>query len=170
MKKYTIGMLVSNQFGVLTRISGMFARRGFNIDSLVVGETEDSALSRMTITMSGEDSDRDQILKQLEKLHDVYVAEEMIPESIVSRELILIKVRCTPQTRSEILDAVSIFRTKIIDYTAESVCIEVTGETTKADAFIELMRSYGIIEMCRTGSVSLDRGAKCLDKNKNNNL
>lgn len=165
MKKYTIGILVSNQFGVLTRISGMFSRRGFNIDSLVVGVTEDPKLSRMTITMTGEDDDRDQIIKQLEKLHDVYVAKEMIPDSIVSRELILIKVKCSAQTRSEILDAVSIFRTKIIDYTADSLCIEVTGETTKAEAFIELMRSYGIIEMCRTGSVSLDRGAKCLNNN-----
>ncbi len=163
MKKYTIGILVSNQFGVLTRISGMFSRRGFNIDSLVVGVTEDPKLSRMTITMTGSDDDRNQIIKQLEKLHDVYVAKEMVPEEIVSRELILIKVKCTPQTRSEILDAVSIFRTKIIDYTAESLCIEVTGETTKADAFIELMKSYGIIEMCRTGSVSLNRGSKSLN-------
>lgn len=166
MKKYTIGMLVSNQFGVLTRISGMFSRRGFNIDSLVVGVTEDPKLSRMTITMTGEDSDRDQILKQLEKLHDVYVAEEMEAESIVSRELLLIKVACSANTRSEILDAVSIFRTKIIDYTADALCIEVTGETSKVEAFIELMKSYGIIEMCRTGSVSLNRGTKCLNINK----
>lgn len=165
MKKYTIGMLVSNQFGVLTRISGMFSRRGFNIDSLVVGVTEDPALSRMTITMTGEDADRDQIIKQLEKLHDVHVVQEMIPDAIVSRELILIKVACTPATRREILDAVSIFRTKIIDYTTDSLCIEVTGETGKAEAFIELMRGYGILEMCRTGSVSLDRGAKCLNNN-----
>lgn len=162
MKKYTIGMLVTNQFGVLTRISGMFSRRGFNIDSLVVGVTEDPALSRMTITMTGEDADRDQIIKQLEKLQEVHVVQEMIPDSIVSRELILIKVACSSQNRSEILDAVNIFRTKIIDYTAEALCIEVTGETTKVEAFIELMRGYGIIEMCRTGSVSLDRGARAL--------
>jgi len=163
MKKYTIGMLVSNQFGVLTRISSMFSRRGFNIDSLVVGVTENPSLSRMTITMTGEDADRDQILKQLEKLHDVHVAKEMIPESIVSRELILIKVACDPATRREILDAVNIFRTKIIDYTPDSLCIEVTGETGKAEAFIELMRGYGILEMCRTGSVSLDRGTVSLN-------
>ena len=165
MKKYTIGMLVSNQFGVLNRVAGMFSRRGFNIDSLVVGVTENPALSRMTITMSGEDPDRDQIIKQLEKLHDVYVVSEMTPETIVSRELILIKVACNAKNRSEILDAVNIFRTKIIDYTAESLCIEVTGETSKVEAFIELMRGYGIIEMCRTGSVSLDRGTKCLNNN-----
>lgn len=165
MKKYTIGMLVSNQFGVLNRVAGMFSRRGFNIDSLVVGVTENPEFSRMTITMSGEDYDRDQIIKQLEKLHDVCVVDEMKPESIVSRELLLIKVACTAQTRSEILDAVSIFRTKIIDYSSDALCIEVTGETSKVEAFIELMRNYGIIEMCRTGSVSLDRGAKCLNNN-----
>ena len=162
MKKYTIGMLVSNQFGVLTRISGMFARRGFNIDSLVVGVTEDPTRSRMTITMTGEDADRDQIIRQLEKLHDVYVVREMEPTSIVSRELIMIKVAATPQTRQEIIDAVNVFRNKIIDYTPQSLCIELTGEASKIEAFIELMKTYGIIEMCRTGQVALDRGLKSL--------
>ena len=162
MKKYTIGMLVSNQFGVLTRISGMFARRGFNIDSLVVGVTEDPARSRMTITMTGEDADRDQIIRQLEKLHDVYVVREMEPATIVSRELIMIKVATTSATRQEIIDAVNVFRNKIIDYTPESLCIELTGEASKIEAFIELMKNYGIIEMCRTGLVALDRGTKSL--------
>ena len=162
MKKYTIGMLVSNQFGVLTRISGMFARRGFNIDSLVVGVTEDPSRSRMTITMTGEDADRDQIIRQLEKLHDVYVVREMIPSAIVSRELIMIKVAANAQTRQEIIDAVNVFRNKIIDYTPQSLCIELTGEASKIEAFIELMKNYGIIEMCRTGQVALDRGLKSL--------
>ncbi|MBE6637674.1 MAG: acetolactate synthase small subunit [Ruminococcaceae bacterium] len=162
MKKYTIGMLVSNQFGVLTRISGMFGRRGFNIDSLVVGVTEDPARSRMTITVTGEDTDRDQIIKQLEKLQDVFVVREMIPEKIVSRELILIKVSANSETRQEIIDAVNVFRNKIIDYTPDSLCIEATGETSKIEAFLELMRRYGIIELCRTGLVSLDRGTKSL--------
>ena len=162
MKKYTIGMLVSNQFGVLTRISGMFGRRGFNIDSLVVGVTEDPARSRMTITVTGEDTDRDQIIKQLEKLQDVFVVREMIPEKIVSRELILIKVSANSETRQEIIDAVNVFRNKIIDYTPDSLCIEATGETSKIEAFLELMRRYGIIELCRTGLVSLDRGTQSL--------
>ena len=162
MKKYTIGMLVSNQFGVLTRISGMFARRGFNIDSLVVGVTEDPTRSRMTITMTGEDADRDQIIRQLEKLHDVYVVREMEPATIVSRELIMIKVAATSATRQEIIDAVNVFRNKIIDYTPESLCIELTGEASKIEAFVELMKNYGIIEMCRTGLVALDRGTKSL--------
>ena len=162
MKKYTIGMLVSNQFGVLTRISGMFARRGFNIDSLVVGVTEDPTRSRMTITMTGEDADRDQIIRQLEKLHDVHVVREMIPSTIVSRELIMIKVAANAQTRQEIIDAVNVFRNKIIDYTPQSLCIELTGEASKIEAFVELMKTYGIIEMCRTGQVALDRGLKSL--------
>ena len=162
MKKYTIGMLVSNQFGVLTRISGMFARRGFNIDSLVVGVTADPTRSRMTITMTGEDGDRDQIIRQLEKLHDVYVVREMEPATIVSRELIMIKVAATSATRQEIIDAVNVFRNKIIDYTPESLCIELTGEASKIEAFVELMKNYGIIEMCRTGLVALDRGTKSL--------
>ena len=160
MRKYTIGMLVVNQSGVLTRISGMFARRGFNIDSLEVGVTEDPTRSRMTITMTGEDYDRDQIVKQLEKLHDVLVVREMIPESIVSRELILLKVSASSANRQEIIDAVNIFRNKIIDFSPESLCIEATGETSKIEAFIELMKQYGILELCRTGTVSLDRGRK----------
>jgi acetolactate synthase-1/3 small subunit len=155
-------MLVSNQFGVLTRISGMFARRGFNIDSLVVGVTEDPTRSRMTITMTGEDADRDQIIRQLEKLHDVYVVREMEPATIVSRELIMIKVAANSTTRQEIIDAVNVFRNKIIDYTPESLCIELTGEASKIEAFVELMRNYGILEMCRTGQVALDRGVKSL--------
>ncbi len=158
MKKFIISMLVSNHFGVLTRISSMFGRRGFNIDSMVVGETEDKRYSRMNITMTGEDGDRDQIIKQLEKLHDVHVVKEMKPESIVSRELILIKVATNSETRREIMDAVNIFRNTIIDFTPTSLCILVTGESGKLDAFIELMKPYGILELCRTGTVSLDRG------------
>lgn len=166
MGKFIIGMLVLNQSGVLTRISGMFARRGFNIDSLVVGVTESDEISRMTITMNGDENDRDQIIKQLEKLHDVYEVKEMIPDEIVSRELILIKVAANSSNRQEIMDAVSVFRSKIIDFAPESLCIEMTGETGKLEAFIELMKPYGIIELCRTGIVSMDRGPKRL-KNKN---
>lgn len=164
MKKFIIGLIVHNQFGVLTRISSMFARRGFNIDSLVVGETQDKEFSRMTITMTGEDYDRDQIIKQLNKLHDVYEVKEMIPDEIVSRELIIIKVATTQENRQEIMDAANVFRNKIIDFTPDSLCIEITGEGKKVNAFIELMQAYGIIELCRTGLVSMDRGLKCLKK------
>lgn len=169
MKKFIIALLVNNESGVLTRISGMFARRGFNIDSLVVGVTEDEKISRMTITMTGEDADRDQIIKQLGKLHDVYEIMEMEPGKIVSREMILIKVSADSGNRQDIMDAANVFRNKIIDYAPDSVLIEATGESCKIDAFIELMKPYGIIELCRTGIVSMHRGAVCLKNNSNNN-
>lgn len=165
MKKFIIGLLVKNRFGVLTRISGMFARRGFNIDSLVVGETENPEFSRMTITMTGDDYARDQIIKQLSKLHDVREIDEMKSDEIVSRELLLIKVKADNESRHEIMDAVNVFRNKIIDYSPSVLCIEMTGETSKLDAFIELMKPYGIIELCRTGKVSLHRGATVLKVN-----
>lgn len=162
MKKYIIGMLVSNQSGVLTRISGMFGRRGFNINSLAVCETENPDFSRMTITMIGEDYDRDQSIKQLQKMHDVYEIKEMDPKNIVTRELALIKINANKKNRQEIMDAVNVFRSKIIDYTPNSMCIEMTGETDKIEAFIKLVKPYGIIELCRTGVVSLDRGTLSL--------
>lgn len=167
MRKFIIGMLVSNQFGVLTRVSGMFARRGFNIDSLTVGETEKSEFSRMTVTMTGDEYARDQMIKQLSKLHDVKEIREMDPDRSVSRELILLKVAANSSTRQEIMDAANVFRNKIIDYSPESVCLEMTGESNKLDAFIDLMRPYGIIEMCRTGMISMDRGLVTLrDRSK----
>lgn len=165
MNKYIISMLVSNQAGVLTRISGMFGRRGFNISSLAVCETENPEYSRMTITMLGEDADRDQSIKQLQKLHDVYEIKEMNPNEIVSRELALIKICTNKENRQDIMDAVNVFRSKIIDFTTESICVEMTGETDKIEAFIKLVEPFGIIELCRTGIVSLDRGSKSLKKN-----
>lgn len=162
MKKFIIGLLVANQFGVLSRVSGMFSRRGFNIDSLTVGVTEDPQFSRMTVTMTGEDGDRDQMLKQLRKLQDVKEIREMDPAHSVTRELIMIKVSANSSNRQDIMDAANVFRNKIIDYSPNAVCMEITGESSKLDAFIELMRPYGIIEMCRTGMVSLDRGTVSL--------
>ncbi len=165
MNKYIISMLVSNQAGVLTRISGMFGRRGFNISSLAVCETENPEFSRMTITMIGEDEDRDQSIKQLQKLHDVYEIKEMNPNEIISRELALIKIYTNKENRQDIMDAVNVFRSKIIDFTTESICVEMTGETDKIEAFIKLVEPFGIIELCRTGIVSLDRGSKSLKNN-----
>lgn len=162
MQKFIIGLLVRNRFGVLNRISGMFSRRGFNIDSLVVGETENPKYSRMTITMTGDEDLRDQIIKQLAKIHDVSEVVEMSNEAIVSRELMLIKVKTTNETRQEIMDAVNVFRNKIIDYSPSALSIEMTGESSKLDAFVELMENYGIIELCRTGKVSMHRGLKTL--------
>ena len=140
----------------------MFARRSFNIESLTVGVTETPGISRMTIVMNGDESAREQILSQLSKIHTVKEIKEMDPESSVNRELIIIKVKTTPETRSEILDAVSVFRNSIIDYHKDSVSIEVTGDGSKLNAFIELMSDYGILEICRTGLISVDRGATTL--------
>lgn len=166
MQKFIISMLVSNQFGVLTRISAMFGRRGFNIDSLTVGESENSEFSRMTVTMTGDDYSRDQIVKQLSKLHDVKKIKVMDPANVVSRELILVKVRATKETRQDIMDAVNVFRNKIIDYSPDVLVIEIAGEAGKIGAFIELMKPYGIIEISRTGLVSLDRGETNLKEQK----
>lgn len=163
MKKYMIGLLVNNKYGVLTRIASLIARRGYNIDTLTVGETVDPSISRMTIMITGNDHDRDQVIKQLRKLHDVHFVKEMVRGTSVCRELVLIKVATTKTNRQEIIDAVNVFRNKIIDYSTESMTIEVTGETTKLNAFIDLMKPYGILEMGRTGVVSLKRGDECLD-------
>ena len=162
MKKFIIGMLVSNKFGVLNRISGMFSRRGFNIDSLTVGVTENENFSRMTVTMTGDDYSRDQMIKQLSKIQEVKEIKEMNHDTSVIRELIILKVALTPETRQSVMDAVNVFRAKIIDFGAESICLEITGDTGKLDAFIELMKPYGIIEMCRTGAVAMERGKESL--------
>lgn len=162
MKQFMIAILVDNQFGVLSRISGMFSRRGFNIDSLTVGETENPEFSRMTITMSGDDYARDQIIKQLAKLQDVREIEEMEPDTTVSRELLLLKVKCEREDLQQIMNVVNVFRCSTIDFSPNSICIEVTGASSKLDALIDLMRPFGILEMCRTGAVALARGANCL--------
>jgi acetolactate synthase, small subunit len=140
----------------------MFARRGFNIDSLTVGETEHSELSRITVTMTGEEHTLNQIVKQLGKLHDVKKLEVLEDKNTVVRELLLIKVAVKPETRQEIMDAVNVFRCKIIDFAPESLCVEITGESSKIDAFVDYMKPFTIIEMCRTGVVALSRGSKTL--------
>ena len=161
MKKYTIGMLVSNQFGVLTRISGMFARRGFNIDALTVGETDIPEYSRITISMSGDEYVREQLINQLKKLY-VVKKVEVLDDEPIKRELMLIKVMNKAENRSDIMTAVDVFRASVIDYSTEAMCIEVTGSPSKIDAFIKLMQPFGILEMCRTGIVALDRGTTTL--------
>ena len=161
-KQYIIGVIVSNLSGVLSRVSGMFTRRGFNIDSLTVGETESSEFSRITIAFHGESEIKDRIIKQLDKLHDVKAVEVLDRHETVTRELLLIKVRNNPEIRQDIMTAVEIFRSKIVDYSPSSLTIELTGEVTKIDAFIELVKPYGIMEMCRTGIVAIERGENCL--------
>ncbi len=154
-----IAIYVENKYGVLTRVAGLFMRRGFNIDTLTVGETEDPNYSRITITMNGDSHARDQVMGQLKKLFNVKQVKLLADGSSVERELMLVKVRNSPETRSEIMAAAEIYRAKIIDYTTDSMCVEVTGEPTKLNAFIEVMKPLGIMEMCRTGVVALDRGS-----------
>jgi len=162
MHRFIIAILVSNTAGVLTRVSSMFTRRGFNIDSLTVGETESSEFSRITVTFRGDEATKEQIVKQLAKLYDVKEVEVLDRHETVSRELLLIKVKNTSETRQDILAAVDIFRSKIIDYSTDTLCCELTGESSKIQAFIELLKPFGIMEMCRTGIVALERGTNCL--------
>lgn len=162
MKQYVIGVIVSNVSGVLSRVSGMFTRRGFNIDSLTVGETESSSFSRITIAFHGDDEIKERIYQQLRKLHDVKEVEVLDRNESVIRELLLIKVRNKPDSRQDIMTAVEIFRSKIVDYSPTALTCELTGETSKIDAFIELLKPYGIMEMCRTGIVAVERGENCL--------
>ena len=160
--QYVIGVIVSNVSGVLSRVSGMFTRRGFNIDCLTVGETESSGFSRITVVFHGDSEIKERIVRQLQKLHDVKEVEVLDRHETVIRELLLIKIRNTPETRQDIMTAVEIFRSKIVDYSPTALICELTGETSKIDAFIELMKPYGIMEMCRTGMVAIERGDNCL--------
>ncbi len=162
MDQYVIGVIVSNVSGVLSRVSGMFTRRGFNIDSLTVGETESGEFSRMTISFHGDDDIKERILRQLQKLYDVKEVEVLERKDTVIRELLLIKVRNKTESRQDVMTAVEIFRSKIVDYSPTSLTCELTGETSKIDAFIELLKPYGIMEMCRTGIVAIERGDNCL--------
>ncbi len=162
MTKYVFGILVSNEFGVLTRVTSMFTRRGFNIDTLTVGETQSPELSRITVCMKGDEYSKTQIIKQLDKMHDVKQVRVMERDETVTRELLLIKLKNDSATRQDVLAAVDVFRSKIIDYSPDALCIEITGETSKINAFIELVKPFGILEMCRTGLVALERGGNCM--------
>ena len=161
VNKFVIAVYVENKFGVLTRVTSMFTRRGFNIDALTVGETESPEYSRITISLSGDGYAKEQFINQLKKLYNVKKVEVLEDEAI-KRELSLIKVVNNPQTRGDILSAVDVYRAKVIDSTADEMCIEITGDPTKIDAFVKLLIPYGIIEMCRTGIVALERGSGTL--------
>ncbi len=157
VNEFVIAVYVDNKFGVLTRVTSMFTRRGFNIDALTVGETESADYSRITICLSGDGYAREQLINQLKKLHNVKKVVVLQDDSI-KRELLLLKVKYDRESRADILDATQVYRGNVIDYTSEAMCIQVTGDSSKIDAFVNLMRPYGIIEMCRTGLVALDRG------------
>ena len=157
--KIIIAIYVDNQYGVLSRVTARFTRRGYNIDSLTVGETESPEYSRITITLTAEKNEKDQVVSQLRKLYNVKKVIVLSTEECIKRELLLIKVRNTEQAHADIVEATNIFRTKIIDFTDEAISIEATGDSQKIDAFIEYMKKFEIIEMCRTGIVALDRGS-----------
>ena len=156
-KKHTISVLVANQFGVLARVSGMFSARGYNISSLCVGETEDPTVSRMTVTVRGDDNVLAQIIQQLNKLVDVIGVDDLTTTSFVERELVMIRVAASSKKRSEVLEIAEIFRGKIVDVDNQTMTIEVTGAQGKVAAFIEMMRSFGILEMVRTGEIAICR-------------
>ena len=163
MEKHLITVLVANKSGVLTRVSGLFARRGYNIDSLVVCGTEDKNLSRMSIVVTADDTIVKQIVKQLDKLPDVKKIAELDTDDSVLRELLLIKIKVSPAQRPEIESTCNIYKAKIIDLSPESMVIELTGESSKLDAFENLAESYGIIELARTGLVALHRGKESIN-------
>ena len=158
MSKVTLAVLVNNEPGVLSRVAGLFTRRGYNIHSLAVGPTEDNSISRITIVVEEDEQRLEQVTKQLHKLVDVLKITDLTYEERVERELALIKVK--GDKRSEILQIVDIFRAKIVDVSPKEVMVEVTGDMEKVDAFIQMLDSYGITEIVRTGKIALARSAK----------
>ena len=159
MKRIVLSILVDNTAGVLSRVSGLFSRRGYNIDSLTVGETQDPAISRMTVLAHGDDQILEQIRKQLLKLEDVIEIKVLVPGESVTRELILVKVSAPDKDRQAIISIADIFRAKIVDVALESVIIELTGSQEKLDAFTKLLNQFTIRELVRTGITGLTRGS-----------
>jgi acetolactate synthase I/III small subunit len=158
--KHTLSVLVENKPGVLTRVAGLFARRGFNIDSLAVAETESHSVSRMTITVDEQDNTVEQVTKQLHKLINVLKITDLDPTASVERELLLIKVKADASSRSGIMQIVEIFRAKIIDVGPEVLIIEMTGTREKVSALMELLAPFGVVELMRTGRIAMSRGKK----------
>ena len=159
-RKHTIAILVENKFGVLSRVAGLFSARGYNIESLSVGETVDPVVSRMTIVVRGDEFVIEQVMKQLHKLIDVIKVSDLTDDSHVQRELVLIRVNAEPQHRAEVLRIADIFRAKVIDVTPLSFVLEATGDEGKLEALIELLKPMGIQELVRTGKVAIARGQK----------
>ena len=157
-RKHTLSILVENKPGVLTRIAGLFARRGFNIDTLAVGPTDDESVSRVTLTVDGAKHPIDQVTKQLHKLVNVLKIRDLEPHDAVARELALFKVTADGPTRGEVMQIADIFRGKVVDVSRRAVVIEVTGTDEKIEAFEQLVRPFGLIEMVRTGEIAISRG------------
>ncbi len=165
--RHTISVLVENKFGVLSRVAGLFSGRGFNIDSLTVAATHDSAVSRMTIVTLGDDKIIEQVNKQLNKLVDIIKVQDVTSEDYVDRELILVKVNAEEKNRAEILRMAAIFRGKVVDVSPKTYTVEVTGTENKINGFLEMIRPLGLVEVARTGKTAISRGTKMLTtKNK----
>ena len=157
-RKHVLSILVENRPGVLARVSGLFSRRGFNIDTLAVGPTEDPAISRITLTLDGAVHPIDQVTKQLHKLVNVLKIRDMEPEETVAREMALFKVSSAVENRAEIIQFAEIFRAKIVDVARRTMTIEVTGSADKIEAFERMVRPHGLVEMVRTGEIAIARG------------
>jgi acetolactate synthase-1/3 small subunit len=155
--RHTISVLVENKFGVLTRVAGLFSGRGYNIDTLNVGPTHDPETSRMTVVTRGDDATIEQIVKQLKKLVNVLAVQDFRDAEYVDRELILVKVKVDSKTRAEVMQVADIFRAKIVDVQPQSMTIEVTGNESKVEKFLELMKTFGVMDLTRTGKVALPR-------------
>ncbi|MFA5448097.1 MAG: acetolactate synthase small subunit [Sphaerochaeta sp.] len=161
-KRYTLALLVNNHPGVLMRVVALFSRRGYNIDSLSVGETESEAISRITIVVTGDRAIVEQIKKQVEKLYDVKRVYEMTRHQSLQRELVMLKVSTTDENRSQVIELAQIFKARISDVTTTTVTLELTGSLDKIQSFLSLMQPYGIVELARTGITALERGARPL--------
>ena len=155
--RHTISILVENKFGVLTRIAGLFSGRGYNIDTLNVGPTQDPNTSRMTIVTRGDDATLEQIVKQLNKLVEVLKVQDFRDGEYIDRELVLVKVGVDSKTRAEVMQITDIFRAKIVDVQPASLTIEITGNESKIEKFLELMKTFGILDLTRSGKVALPR-------------
>ena len=160
MNKKVLSVLVDNTSGVLNRVAGLFSRRGYNIDSLTVGETENPKYSRMTIVVTGDDDILEQIVKQITKLEDVRRVDVLEPSDSVTRELILVKIKAEPAQRQQVISITEIFRANIVDVARDSLMIEITGSQSKLKAFLSLVEDYEILELVRTGITDLARGEK----------
>jgi len=167
MAKHTLSVLVENRSGVLSRVAGLFSRRGFNIDSLAVGVTENPEVSRMTIVVDGDEYTVEQVSKQLNKLIDVIKIRALENSDSVSRELALIKVNATTATRSEIIQVVEIFRAKIVDVSKNTLTVEISGGNDKVAALEDMLKQFGIKEIVRTGTIAIERGNKYIKAGNN---
>ena len=162
MIQHVISALVENRAGTLSRVSGLFSRRGFNIDSLTVGETEDPSVSRMTIAVTGNERVLEQIIKQLSKLVDVIAVRELDPNSCLRREIMLVKIGTDEKTRPAVIEIAGIFRARVVDVSQTTITVEATGNTDKLNGLLLLLHPYGILELARTGLVALERGGRVL--------